>query len=138
MADGVAVPYIINSLYADDGVARSFLKVRLGIGGYETQELAMIDSGADVCVLPRQTGATLGQRWEDQTEVLGLSGLRESLESRYLRVRVTIGDLPSIVAPLAWAIDDSIPVILGQSGFFSHFDVCFFRSRGEVLLRRSA
>ena len=90
MADGLVVPYITNSRFADDDIARPFLPVSLGFGGHEIKELAMVDSGADVCVLPRQVGVDLGALWEEQNEVLGLSGLTENLESRSITVSLSI------------------------------------------------
>ena len=137
MADRLVAPYIINPRFADDEIARPFLPVRLGLGGNEIQELAMIDSGADVCVLPHHAGVNLGALWEDQYEITGLSGLTEDLESRYITVNLTIGALPSILVPFVWTSRDDLPVILGQFGFFSIFDICFYRSQGEIALNPS-
>ena len=137
MTDGLIVPYITNPRFADDELARPFIPVNLRVGGNEIQELAMIDSGADVCVLPHQAGVNLGALWEDQYEIVGLSGLTENLESRSITLNLTVGNLPSIMVPFAWTNTDDLPVILGQSGFFSLFDICFYRSRGEIALSPS-
>ncbi len=137
MTDGLIVPYITNPRFADDELARPFIPVKLRVGGNEIQELAMIDSGADVCVLPHQSGVNLGALWEDQYEIVGLSGLTENLESRSITLNLTVGNLPSIMVPFAWTNTDDLPVILGQSGFFSLFDICFYRSRGEIALSPS-
>lgn len=138
MTDGLIVPYIINPDYVDDDHPRPFVPVNLRLGGNEIHELAMIDSGADVCVLPRQIGVNLGALWEDQYEVVGLAGLTENLESRRITLNVTVGNLPSIMVPFAWTNSDDVPVILGQSGFFSQFDICFFRSQGKIALKPSS
>lgn len=138
MADGLIVPYITNPRFADDDIARPFVPVILRLGGNEIQELAMIDSGADVSVLPYRVGVNLGALWEDQDEVLVVAGLTEDLESRDITLNLTIGTLPRIMVPFAWTARDDLPVILGQSGFFSQFDICFFRSRGEIALRLCA
>lgn len=134
MNDTLIFPYVENTHYADDEHVRPFIPVSLAVFGNEIQELALIDSGADVCVLPHHAGVELGAMWQDQYEVSGLQGLTENLESRSITVRLTVGTLPSIMVPFAWTTRDDLPVILGQSGFFSFFDICFFRSRAEVSL----
>ncbi len=128
MSEGLIFPYITDPHYEDDGIDRPLLPITLTHRQNEIQTLALVDSAADVNVLPYQAGIDLGGIWEEEQELLGLTGITEDLESRSLLLDITVGILPSIRMGFAWISADTVPVILGQVSFFTHFKVCFFRA----------
>lgn len=134
MADRRLFPYVVNPDYIDDGRARPFLPVTLGYRQRRMEALALVDSGADLNVLPYQVGLQLGGNWNDQREVIGLRGIGTRLESRTLVVDLTLAHWPALPMSFAWASGDNVPVILGQSTFFQHFDICFLHSPSKMRL----
>ena len=101
MVDRRIFPFVVNPDYIDDGRARPFLPVSLGYRHRRLETLALLDSGADVNVLPYQVGLQLGGNWNDQREVIGLSGIGTRLESRTLVVELTLAYWPSLIMSFA-------------------------------------
>jgi len=134
VADRLVFPYIVNRRYAPDNWSRPFLPVSLRNGACVVQTLALVDSGADMNVLPYDIGIQLGGTWDEQQEIVGLSGIAGEVESRALYVDIALGAWPVINLGFAWTRDAEVPVVLGQVSFFSHFNVCFMRSRQQFEL----
>ena len=134
MADWRLFPYVFNPEYIDDGLARPFLPVTLGYRQRRLEALALLDSGADLNVLPYRLGLELGADWDEQGEVSGLKGIGAVLESRSMVIDVTLAHWPTISMGFAWAEGDDLPVVLGQSTFFKHFDICFRRPPPQMRL----
>jgi hypothetical protein len=88
-----------------------------------------VDSGAAINVLPYGLGVQLGFAWDQQTQVIELSGNLASVEARVVVLSAVVGKFPPVRLAFAWARTDAVSVILGQVNFFMEFDVCFFRSR---------
>ena len=78
---------------------------------------ALLDTGAAVNVIPYTTGLQLGFIWDQQTTSVQLSGNLASVEARVVLVAATVAQFPPVRLAFAWAKQDSIPVILGQSEF---------------------
>ena len=93
MVDRRLFPYVVNPDYIDDGHARPFLPITLSYRQRRMEALALVDSGADLNVLPYQVGLQLGGNWNDQREVIGLRGIGTRLESRTLTGRLNSGSL---------------------------------------------
>ncbi|MCY4465436.1 MAG: hypothetical protein OXE46_07865 [Chloroflexi bacterium] len=134
MADRLVFPYVINRQYAPDERTRPFLPVSLRNRHHEVQSLALVDSGADLNVLPYDVGIKLGGIWDEQEQIVGLSGIAGQVESRGFLVEVTVGNWPIIKMGFAWTNEADVPIILGQVSFFSHFNICFMRSRQQFEL----
>jgi len=98
-------------------------------------ELALLDSGAAINVLPLDVGLRLGATWEHQATPVQLTGNLASSEARVLVVSAVIGNFSPVRFTFAWSRSNSLPVILGQVNFFLEFDVCFFRSRSLFEIR---
>lgn len=105
---------------------------------YETTGL--LDTGADVNVLPYQLGLDLGGVWDEQQTTLWLSGNLANHEARGIIVEATIGSFSTVKLAFAWTRAENVPLILGQVNFFLEFDVCFFRFRSvfEITSRDSS
>lgn len=134
MTDRLVFPYIINREYALDGRARPFLPVFLSNGRQNVQSLALVDSGADMNVMPYDIGIELGGIWDEQREIVGLSGIAGQVESRAMVVDLAIENWPIIKMGFAWTREADVPVVLGQISFFSHVNICFMRSSQQFEL----
>ena len=134
MAERLVFPYLTNLEYAQDSVVRPFLPISIGLEGSVADSLALLDTGSDLNVIPFSLGIRLGADWAQHQPEHKLNGLTESLEAKNLILDVTVSDWPTIRMPFAWAETNAIPVILGQSPFFLHFNVCFMRAQREFEL----
>ena len=89
----------------------------------------LLDTGADVNVLPYRTGLALGAVWSEQTTAVVLSGNLARYEARGVIFTATVAQFPPVRLAFAWTQADDVPLILGQVNFFMEFDVCFYRSQ---------
>jgi hypothetical protein len=126
-------PYILTHLAISADDALPFLPLELSRSINSIKVLA--DSGATINVLPYQIGLKLGAVWENQTPLSRLSGNLGNFESKGLIVNATIEDFDPIKLAFAWTKAENIPVILGQTNFFSLFDVCFLRQDSEFEIK---
>ncbi len=93
------------------------------------EAMGLLDTGADVSVLPYRIGLELGADWEEQRQIPSLAGNLANYEARGIVLIVTVGQFMPIPLAFAWTRDENVPLILGQMNFFAEFDVCFFRSQ---------
>ena len=98
------------------------------------QSLALVDSGADMNVMPYDIGIELGGIWDEQREIVGLSGIAGQVESRAIVVDLAIENWPIFKMGFAWTREANVPVVLGQISFFSHVNICFMRSSQQFEL----
>ena len=117
---------------------RPQLPLTLSHLGHAIQTVGLLDTGADVNVLPYELGVALGAIWDNQTVGIELSGNLAAYEARGLVLTATIGSTASVRLGFAWTRQQNIPLLLGQVNFFAEFDVCFYRSQRAFEVRRKA
>jgi hypothetical protein len=108
---------------------RPQLPIRLSYHGQSADAIGLVDSGADVNVLPYRLGLALGAIWDEQATALTLSGNLAQYEARGLLVMATIGNFAPVRLAFAWTRAENPPLLLGQVNFFAEFDICFSRSK---------
>lgn len=105
---------------------RPYLIVRLTHGRKHKDVIALVDSGADLCLFHSDIGRLLGIDVGSGSE-LAFQGVSGTKESAYLhRIRLTVGDMNSISLDVGFT--DSMAVgtgLLGQQGFFEQFQIRF-------------
>ncbi len=121
--------YAVIRSVSGDSVQRPLLPVILTYGTNETAATGLLDTGADVNVLPYQLGVKLGGNWEEARTGFRLSGNLANYEARGILLNCTVGQLPPVRLAFAWTRAEEVPLILGQVNFFAEFDICFFRAR---------
>lgn len=112
-----------------------YFPLKLSRGIETTEVLGLADSGAMINVLPFQIGLQLGGVWENQQTLSRLGGNLGNYESKGLVLTAEIVDFEPINLAFAWTKAENVPVILGQTNFFSQFDVCFFRQDKEFEIK---
>ena len=75
--------------------------------------LGLVDSGAAINVLPYALGLQLGFDWDQQTQVIQLSGNLSVVEARVVVASTKVGQLPDVRLAFGWAKTDAVPLILG-------------------------
>ena len=112
--------------------SRPIVRVRLSYGNREQALLALIDSGADVTLFHISVARVLGiNTFEREGRAVGISG--EPMPVFYQKLQLRIDGADETVEIEAGFIDSpGVGALLGQSGFFEHFRICFERRR-EVI-----
>lgn len=105
-----------------------YLLLKLELNGNKKEVFGLLDSGSTVNVLPYYVGLELGAIWENQRIPLRLKGNLANFEARALFVNAQIQGFQSVELAFAWTNSEYATLILGQTNFFSEFDVCFYRS----------
>lgn len=113
------------------------LPLTLRANGLEQMVAGLVDSGADVNVLPWSVGASLGFVWQPNKATIRVAGVAQSAAMPVL-LSADFGDIRDATLAFAWCQTDLVPLVLGQTNFFLDFDICFFRSRGEFQIVRKA
>ena len=127
--------YILSNQAVLPDDALPFLPLKLSRGNETAEVLGLVDSGATINVLPYQLGLNFGAIWENQMRLSQLAGNLGNYESRGLILTAQIADFEPVKLAFAWTKAENIPVILGQTNFFSLFDVCFLRQDNEFEIK---
>ena len=86
------------------------------------EETFLIDSGADITVIPHRTGIELRLPSVEKEELQPLGGISGSILVAYRQVEMEIGG-HRFSCTIAWAQTDSVPFILGRFDVFDEFNV---------------
>jgi hypothetical protein len=90
-----------------------------------------IDSGADVTLVPLSLGRLLGLEIEKDKieELYGLG--RQGIPVIFKRVAVRIGGYV-FETQIAWALTEEVIPLLGRTGIFDRFHVCFRQDKKTI------
>jgi len=122
-------PYVTVRNSQGEVALRPLLPLILSYGNHSRNVSGLLDTGADVNVLPYRLGIELGAVWDDQQTAIQLSGNLANYEARGLILTASVAQFPPIKLAFVWTHAEAVPLILGQVNFMLEFDVCFFRSR---------
>lgn len=96
----------------------------------------IIDSGADISIIPYTLGEDLGLHL-DMEKRRDVRGVGDSSVAYILStVEVQIGDL-NVEARVGWALTDDVPLILGRLDIFRSFVIEFRELEGKIIFRRA-
>ena len=126
--NGQRFPFIERTNSVGLSSVMPYVPITLSYRNRSTEQLALLDTGASVNVLPYLVGLQLGAVWEDQTAIIQLSGNLAQMEARGLVLSATVADYPSVLLAFAWTQSTEVPLILGHMNFFAEFDACFYRA----------
>lgn len=135
MSESKNFPYISMARTALPTDLMPYLPLKLSREDQTMEVFGLVDSGASVSVLPFQIGLKLGAIWENQMPLFQLGGNLANYESTGLILSVEIANFEAVNLAFAWTKAENVPVILGQTNFFSLFDVCFLRQDGEFEIK---
>src|SRR3954454_9204978 len=85
-------PYVQRDPATGGASLSPYLPIDLILGAHRVSELALLDSGAAINVLPLDVGLRLGATWEHQATPVQLTGNLASSEARVLVVSAVIGN----------------------------------------------
>ncbi|MEW6104397.1 MAG: retropepsin-like aspartic protease [bacterium] len=102
--------------------ATSTLRIISEEKGYRCQML--IDSGADITLIPKRAGDYLGFRIEKET-IREIRGIGEGALPYIIKpVQIEIGEY-RIKGRIGWVLIEEVPFLLGRLDIFDQFDIKF-------------
>lgn len=110
--------------------------------GSKYQFIALIDSGADISVIPKEVAELLGLDLnKEKEEARGIGGKVPAIQTN---INIEIGkphemynfNIP--VKVILSEIDEEIPILLGRIGFFDKFIITFNQKEERVILKLNA
>ena len=135
MRDSLRFPYVPMKNVRGEGALRPWMPFTLTYHGKSINVAGLLDTGADVNVLPYQLGVALGAIWSEQSIAVELSGNLANYDARGLIVAAAVGQFAPVQLAFAWTRAENVPLLLGQVNFFAEFDVCFYRSQSAFDVR---
>jgi hypothetical protein len=127
--------YRRQQLPSGDLIYRPVAKVYLPRPGNEwIAEYFYVDSGSDYTLVPYRMGRFLGldTRASDLREMCGIGG---RIGVRFTVIPMRIGDY-QFDCTIAWAQVETVPLLLGRTDVFDHFDVTFQQRRKKTVFAR--
>ena len=105
-------------------ILRPFADVILQNGDKELLYLMLVDSGADLTLIPKSVGDYLGFRIDNDAvkEVKGVD--EQNVPIILKKLNLKIGDR-KIEAHIAWCLIEEVPLVLGRKDVFDNFEVVF-------------
>jgi len=94
----------------------------------------LVDSGADITLIPRGVGELLGLT-ASADDIEDLGDLQAALPAVYREVEMQIGE-DRLPIRVAWALTENVPLILGRLDVFDFFDVEFRQRERCTVFRR--
>ncbi|MBI4451625.1 retropepsin-like domain-containing protein [Candidatus Woesearchaeota archaeon] len=102
------------------------------------QVAALLDSGADNTVVPRDLATVLGLKEDEHLDTGGIGG---KVKVRRSKLQITLRgsrEYYMLQLPVLVMQDKSedVPLILGRNGFFEQFDITFRQRNEQIVLKR--
>jgi hypothetical protein len=117
-------------------IIQPYASVILRHGQYSFVGEFLIDSGADISLIPRGVGELLGLT-SGEGEINDVGDLQATLPAVYREVEMQIGE-ERLHVRLAWALTEDVPLILGRLDVFDFFDIEFRQRERCTIFRRSS
>jgi len=105
--------------------------------GRKIRALMYIDSGADISLIPKALGESLGLevQEEETKEITGVGNARVPVIIK--KVKIRIGNV-EFKARVAWALEEGVPPLLGRLDVFERFNINFREKDKIIEFRRKA
>lgn len=96
---------------------------------------ALVDSGADNCLLPKRAGLQLGLKLP--TKATGYStGVGGHVPLKHIILETKLG-LEKLKLKFAWLYTcDDVPVVIGRKGIFDNFNVDFRQNENKIIFKK--
>ena len=116
-------------------ILKPFTIVSLIHSHIEAEEIMLVDSGADVTLIPKALGRKLKLPPPKKSELKLLSGIAGGVPVVYREVEIKIGTV-AFCARIAWAQTEDAPSVLGRCDVFDVFDIEFKQKDKKVLFKK--
>jgi len=115
------------------------IPINISGSGSKYQFMALIDSGADVSVIPKEVAELLGLDLnKNKEEARGIGGKVPAVQTN---INIEIGKPHEIynfnipVKVIMSDVDEEIPILFGRVGFFDKFIITFNQKDEKIILK---
>ena len=99
--------------------------------------IGLLDSGADVSVIPKGLADFLNLRLKDKENAKGIGGEVPVWNSRFqIMIQKDHERYKFDNVPVQVAENDKMPIIIGRAGFFNKFEIRIDEKNEKVILKR--
>jgi hypothetical protein len=108
------------------------------INGKLVEITALIDSGADNIVIPKDLAQVLGLTMGEEFETAGVGGKTKVRRANFTFTIKKGRESHTITAPSLVLLDNTqdVPVLLGRNGFFEEFEITFRQNDEKIVLKK--
>lgn len=104
----------------------------------QTAEVIMyIDSGADITMIPLETGKAIGLKQNPEDEILEIKGVSGGGVPYILKSANIILNSKKLKIRLAWALIEEVPLLLGRMDIFNKFKIIFDEKKELIIFKES-
>ena len=113
--------------------------IPLTIEGMEKMDiLAVLDSGSDMTIIPKEMAERIDIRYTGENEIYGIG--RIPIKTREGKIHITFGkgrENYSFDIPVLVPVDkEDVPIIIGRIGFFNQFKIIFSESEKKIEFKK--
>jgi len=112
-------------------VLRPVAEVGLIADNREIRVPMYIDSGADITLIPRLLGESLGFEVGD-SKIIELSGVGEKKVPVVIKKVILIIGIHNLDARIAWSLMEEVPPLLGRMDVFRRFRIIFDEEKETI------
>jgi hypothetical protein len=112
------------------GTLMPYVPLRLATDRFLLNTQALVDSGAEINVLPHQLGVDLGFIWDNRKVNMRLGGAYSQIPAIAVLLTAAVEKLDPVTLAFAWASNDNVRLVLGQTNFFTLYNICFYQEQG--------
>lgn len=113
-------------------ISRPYAPIELSYNGTTVRVAFLVDSGADMSVLPYKTGKDLGLKLRHDDLFYTLGGAATGIPVVYRVLQMNIGPY-QIDCRVAWALSHQAKAILGRMDVFKKFNIEFRESEDRTI-----
>lgn len=91
----------------------------------------ILDSGADITIVPKSVGEILGFK---KTKLHYLGGVGGRIGYYVNKANIKLAG-KSFNIDVAWSTSDEVPLLLGRKDVFNKFKICFIEKKSQVIFK---
>lgn len=106
-------------------------------GNEKIDVFAILDSGSDISIIPKDIATILGIKNTGENEIFGIGG--NSLRSSEGIAKISFGkghEFYSFNIPVFIPEKEDVAIIIGRQGFFEHFDITFSEATRRIIFKK--
>ena len=114
------------------GIYRPLIPLTL-VGAEHLDVLAVLDSGSDMTVLPKEIAEVMNIKYFEEDELFGITGAK--VKAKIGRITISFGknrEIYNFQIPVVVPDKENISVIIGRIGFFDNFKITFLKEKSGL------
>lgn len=119
-----------------DQAERPRIDIKIAYGLINKKFNALLDSGADYCLLPKTVGTELGLKLPEKSSGTSL-GVGGQVPVKHIKLDLKLGSYKLKIIFAWFYTQDNIPVIIGRKGIFDQFNIDFCQKENKIVLREN-